>query len=423
MKSFKSTIIFLSLFLCSVLSAQEAQKSIDLSETSNEDFRKKVSQFAEEFIQPIMRGETYNIKIGDIKLLSTYQKDNLIKCSFNAEETFNRNRCHDRKSYYARFEEDYFDEEPDAIVFKPFNNSAHRFNLNENKSIIIPFSISLKSSFKRALLEFLEAETSGKDVMSYLNLPDNWTAQGRRNEYIRCNHPNIKQCEMSLGRQGGILPYSADSFVINFIDRERKEVTYYNLAGYRQELLRARKHRFLTNICNAVKREWNTAPESHSFTTSYLSQDHVQFSDIAFSFYDKDNEEVHRVIINTQSPTAKLFHSGYPALGTDTFPHTFGLASDKNFFFAYDYGSNAIAGRYYDHLGNINLIGHLITGIGAKSYSRECDLLGVWAEDPAFSFVSNYEYHLIVNLNENLIQQIASVKIKHVPGNTSVVEY
>ena len=88
MKIFKSTFIFLSLFLCSLLSAQEDQFEVNLSneinsnKIENSNIKARVEKFAEDFIQPIMRGDAYDIEITDIDLIINYQKKNPIKCGF-----------------------------------------------------------------------------------------------------------------------------------------------------------------------------------------------------------------------------------------------------------------------------------------------------------------------------------------------------
>ena len=65
------------------------------------------------------------------------------------------------------------------------------------------------------------------------------------------------------------------------------------------------------------------------------------------------------------------------------------------------------------------MIGHLMTDT-RRDFNRGClNPVGVWADYPAFSLVSNYEYNLIVELNEKLIQQVSSVDIKYVTGSAS----
>ena len=86
MKFFKPPFIFLSLFLCSLLSAQEAQFEVNLSneinsnKIENSNIKARVEKFTEEFIQPIMRGDAYDIEIRDIDTIENYQKKNPIIC-------------------------------------------------------------------------------------------------------------------------------------------------------------------------------------------------------------------------------------------------------------------------------------------------------------------------------------------------------
>tara|TARA_B100001059_G_C17777287_1_gene552063 strand:+ start:98 stop:1438 length:1341 start_codon:yes stop_codon:yes gene_type:complete len=441
MKLVKFTIILLSLFSCTLLLAQEATKSFNLNTSLNSDREEsqeldkkikelerkmkvleekkaelvdgslsdKVKIFAEDFIQPIMRGEAYDISIGEVEVLSEYQKNNSIKCGFDIEETFSRSGCHDRNSYYQWFDEDIFDQEPGEIVY-PFTVGY----TSASRSLIVPIKIELKKDFQKNLINFLEAETSGMDYYSYKNLPLLHTAEAFRNEYIQCMKQYTQRCSKSLGRYGGVLPNygRGDSWVINFINREQKEVTFYNLKNYKEELIRTRKHRFLTDLCSVMGQTYL----NDRFDASYRNQEHVQFNDIAVTFNDADNNQIYKLIINAQEKTDR--HYGKTVNGI---AHR---RTNRNFTFTYDYGSNALIGADSDHLGYISMIGHLITDT-RRDFNRSCmnaQTVGNWADYPAFSLVSNYEYNLIVQLDNNQIQKVSSIDIKYVKGSTSTDE-
>lgn len=434
MKFFKSTIILVTLFSCTLLLAQEASKSINLNTSLNSDRENiqeldkeikeleikmralkekkaelnglglsgKVKIFAEDYIQPIMRGEVYDISIGEVAVLADYQKNNPIKCGLKEKETFSKSGCHDRNSYYQWHGEDNFDQESGSILY-PFTASY----LDASRSLIVPIKIELKKDFQKNLINFLKTSTSGIDYYSYESLPDNMSAEAAKNEYIQCMRPQPNYCKKSLGRHGGQLPgaWGGDSFVINFIDRKQKEVTFYNLKNFREELIRTRKHRFLTNLCSVS----TMGNFNGFFDASYRSEEHVQFNDIAVTFYDANYNQIYKLIINTQD-------------ATDTHFNVNGIAHKKrnrNFSFTYDYGSNAVNGIRSDHLGYIATIGHLITDT-KWDFNRGCkSSYGWWADEPAFSLVSNYEYNLIVELDNNQIQKVSSIEIEYVKGSTS----
>ena len=434
MKLVKFTIILLSLSSCTLLLAQEATKSFNLNTSLNSDreesqeldkkikelerkmkvleekkaelvdgtFPDKVKIFAEDFIQPIMRGRAYDISIGEVEVLSEYQRNNPIKCGFDSG-------CHDRNSYIQLYGEDNFDQAAEAITY-PFLVSY----IDPVKSLIVPIKIELKKDFQKNLINFLEAETSGMDYYSYKNLPLLHTAEAFRNEYIQCMKQYTQRCSKSLGRYGGVLPNygRGDSWVINFINREQKEVTFYNLKNYKEELIRTETHKFLTDLCSVMGGRYG----NDRFNVTYKKQEHVQFNDIAVTFYDAENNEIYKLIINAQEKTDR--HYGKTVNGI---AHK---RSNRNFTFTYDYGSNAVNGVNSDHLGYISTIGHLITDT-RRDFNRSCmnaQTVGNWADYPAFSLVSNYEYNLIVQLDNNQIQKVSSIDIKYVKGSTSTDE-
>ena len=275
MKLAKFTIILLSLFSCTLLLAQEAQFDVNLSteldsnKVEKKDIKVSVKKFAEEFIQPIMRGDAYDIEITDIDLMVNYQKKNPIKCGFTGyyanmkgkmtQATSDRYFCHDKSSYsYMYDDSELFDDEEGMIAY-PFDSAITRYELNKDRSIIISFQIKLKKEFQETLVKFLEDETTGKDVLSYRNLPARNSAEGGKSEYISCLGHHVNRCTGTLGAHGGLMGRSKPggskgqvqepNYVINFIDRRLEKVTFFNLKNYRSELLRSRKHRFLTNLC------------------------------------------------------------------------------------------------------------------------------------------------------------------------------
>ena len=204
-------LVTIALLQAQLLSSQEAQKSINLSsqegqKSSDQTLVVEVNKFTEEFIQPMIRGESYNITIGDIQLVPDYQKSNPIKCGFPDDSTFERNGCHDRASYFAWHDNDYFDQESVGKVTYPFTSTLNKYQINPVNSIIIPISINLKSEFKKALLLFLKAQTDGINEISYANLPKKkWSAAGRQNKYINCMREFTNMCSGSLSRYGGEL--------------------------------------------------------------------------------------------------------------------------------------------------------------------------------------------------------------------------
>lgn len=441
MKFFKSTIILVTLFSCTLLLAQEASKSINLNTSLNSDRENiqeldkeikeleikmralkekkaelnglglsgKVKIFAEDYIQPIMRGEVYDISIGEVSVLADYQKNNPIKCGFNIRETHSSSGCHDRNSYYQWHGEDNFDQESGSILY-PFTASY----LDASRSLIVPIKIELKKDFQKNLINFLKTSTSGIDYYSYEILPNPNSAEASNNGYIECMG-SLPICKKSLGRYGGQLPqtWGGDSFVIKFIDRKQKEVTFYNLKNFREELIRTRKHRFLTNLCSVFPMgDYNGV-----FDASHRGEEHVQFNDIAVTFYDANYNQIYKLIINTQDATDTHFNRPYTsAFGVNGIAHK---RRNRNFSFTYDYGSNAVTGTTSDHLGYIATIGHLLTSTN-KDFNRSCESsYGWWADEPAFSLVSNYEYNLIVELDNNQIQKVSSIEIEYVKGSTS----
>ena len=148
MKLVKFTIILLSLFSCTLLLAQEAQFEVNLSteldsnKVEKKDIKVSVKKFAEEFIQPIMRGDAYDIEITDIDLMVNYQKKNPIKCGFTGyyanmkgkmtQATSDRYFCHDKSSYsYMYDDSELFDDEEGMIAY-PFLSANTRYEINKD---------------------------------------------------------------------------------------------------------------------------------------------------------------------------------------------------------------------------------------------------------------------------------------------------
>ncbi len=441
MKFFKSTFIFLSLFLCSLLSAQEAQKSFSITNEKKDADSSVIktlneAQFlAEEFIHKMLTGEAYDINIGNIQLLSDYQLENPIKCHFQIGGK--DNICLDEASYKLQFDMGDFKDEPNLIIIKPFAYLAKAAKFDANKSIIIPFVISLKTEFERKLKSYLDEINDGKHIMSYRNLPQ--LARDRRtNNYLSCNTDRrssgiqwgvIGRCTSPLAFGGELVGSdwdTATSFIIDYVDRNRKEVTYYNLNGFKEAFLKGRKHRFLNNICETVKgvRGSFLSPENQ-LSMTYINTEHVQFDDIAVTINDKDGNELNKIVINTHQE-ALLITTSLKNLGRINEDSTYGIVQEGNFIFTYRLGSylkesgtNIHHRKSSDHVGMIGTIGHLITDRKGDTFSACRSTRGHFAEFPAFTLVSKYEYNLIIQFDHSDIGKMNSIKIEYVPGLTS----
>ncbi len=440
MKFLKPTFIFLSLFLCSLLSAQETQFEINLStkldsnKVEKKDIKVRVKKFAEDFIQPIMRGEAYDIEITDIDLMVNYQNENPVKCGFtgyhaNMNGKMHQARgvgwyCHDKSSYTYMYDHgEIFDDEESRIV-NPFDSAIRQYNLNKDRSVIISFQIKLKREFQESLLKFLEDETTGKDVLSYRNLPARTSAEGNASEYIKCMGDHIMQCSGTLGRAGGLNGLTGNlstkamlqepNYVINFIDRRLEKVTFFNLKNYRSELIRSRKHRFLTNLCMNLRHD--DYKEEYSFSKGYFNQKHTQFNDLSIILKNKNGDAIDEIIINLHQPADRFKTTG----GSGVDQSTFGLRKESDFIFSHNYGSNALNARSSDYLGNRNIMGHLIDDNRKAYYSGRCSVPGLSSDKPAFSIISNYEYHLVLQLDQETLKEVNSAKINYVPPQSSI---
>ena len=124
--------------------------------------------------------------------------------------------------------------------------------------------------------------------MSYRNLPQ-LARERRTNDYLMCNTDRRSAgiqfgwCTSPLAYGGELVGSdwdTATSFIIDYVDRNRKEVTYYNLDGFEEAFLKGRKHRFLNNICETVKgvRGSFLSPQ-YQLSKAYINTEHVQFDD------------------------------------------------------------------------------------------------------------------------------------------------
>ena len=408
MKLAKFTIILLSLFSCTLLLAQEAQFDVNLSteldsnKVEKKDIKVSVKKFAEEFIQPIMRGDAYDIEITDIDLMVNYQKKNPLKCGFTDYYYGNMRGkmqqaesqgyyCHDKSSYtYMYDDSELFDDEEGVTVY-PFDSAITLHKLNKDRSIIISFQIKLKKEFQETLVKFLEDETTGKDVLSYRNLPARNSAEGGKSEYISCMGHYVNRCTGTLGRDGGLMGLTKGggykgmlqepNYVINFIDRRLERVTFFNLKNYRSELLRSRKHRFLTNLCLNVNQ--SDYLDEYRFSKAYFNQNHTQFNDLSIILNNKNGDAIDEIFINLHQPTDRFRTSGAGS------QRTFGIRKKGDFILSHNYGSNALRDTDSDYLGSRNIMGHLIDA-NMKEYNKlDCKVPGLNSNLAAFSIISN----------------------------------
>ena len=420
MTFFKFLIIILSLLSYKLSSAQEATKSFEIKESEYSE--NNAIKFAEDFVQPIMRGEAYDISIGEIQIVKDYQKINPIKCVFDSEETGDRNGCHDRVSFKEFYGKDFFDQAPNSRTVYPYSSALTNYNINENTSVIIPFSISLKEDFQKTFLKFLDAESTGYDEMSYRKLPPSRSAEGRYNDYISCS--TGYGCRTSPFTLRRLSPQDASTtealrqspnFIVKFIDRKKEQVNFYNLKNYRTSLANT-KHKFINNICRVMV---NGSMDYYGFSEEYIHQPHVQFRDIAVIFMDEKKNEVYRRVINTNDSSEHLLVN-VGAKGEKI--QADALAFSNDYIFIYDYEKKSITAKENDYLGHRASIGHLMLGVARNSsnfYTDGCRVVGLEAGKPALHFVSNFEFNMIVQMDNSLIREVRSVKIKYIDGNTS----
>ncbi len=437
----RNFLIILLLIISAFINSQEAEfqttivddiKQIQNNQKMHID---KANKFVEEFIQPIMTGQAYDITISNVQLLSEYQDENIIKCNFGGMYT--QQRCLDEVAYIAKYDNDYFTSESNTNIVLPFDYIVNKNNMSSSKSIIIQFGISLKPSFQNLLIKYLDESTDGKDILSYSVLPSPSSGEWSQNNYANCNGPNGTSfnnghCKGSLALYGGNLPewnYSnwenRETFVIDFVDRQKKIVTYYNLSGFRQALVNGRKNRFLVDICESFKSS-SFFKEENQMSTNYIHSEYVQFDDILVSLNDSDKNIYKEIIINTQQMTDYISTS----FSDNRASMTPGIELANNYIFTYRLGginpkgwskagTNIFNRKYMDHLGPIGTIGHLITDRKDDMEKGCSNMKGTSMQMPAFSIVSNYEYNLIVPVNSSELDKLNSVDIKYVPGLSS----
>jgi len=436
-KKYILNIQLLSLLTFSLcISSQQADyqtnllKTLDSNNLNNWSVELKANEFVNNFIQPMMTGAAYDLNISNIQLLSEYQNQNPIKCNFDGLYPSN---CLDEVTYINKFDTDFFHKEPNTNIILPFDLIAEKNNIIPSKAIIIQFEISLKSKFKEALIEFLEQSNSGKDTLRYTNLPDRKSSEWSRNNYQKCNNQTGKPsfnhgyCISSLAKGTGILDefaymnwHNSNSYVIDFVDRQKKQATYYNLAGFRQALVDGRKNRFLVDICETIRGRTFFKKENQ-MSEAYINSEYVQFDDISVVIKDDKNFIIKELIINTHQMTDRLTTS-LPS-GADI---TYGIELKNNHIFTYrlgadikNTGTNILLRNNHDHLGEIGTIGHLITDRKGGMENACSSNRGHWMQFPSFSIVSNYEYNLIIPLKNSEIGKVNNVEIKYVPGLSS----
>ena len=416
MKFFKSPFIFLSLFLCSLLSAQEAQFEVNLK-TEKSDLKYKVEKFAEEYIKPIMRGDVYDIEVNNVELMTDYQNNNPIYCKSGHELKRGELTCQD-ESYFSKHNKDERFDDLERNPILPYEVALRANNLDADSSIIISFKISLNQKFKNSLLEFLDNESVGQDELSYAH-----EDYKRMSDYYRCmkDYPNrctgdLAEWYMPLSTQS--LSYREPNYVINFIDRNSKRVTFYNLKNYRSELADNKNFRFLVNLCEYMTSGY--VPGDNR--TERFYNNYHEFNDLLIILLDNNGNEIHSTVINTHQPARAFQTSTNRYFSSDSIEsgqHTFGILGN-HFIFAFDYGSNVLTGKDSDYLGKRNIAGHLIddSKINYTALDR-CRFPGLSSELPAFSIISNYEYHIVIDLDQIDLDKIKSVQIKYVSAKTS----
>ncbi len=65
-------------------------------------------------------------------------------------------------------------------------------------------------------------------------------------------------------------------------------------------------------------------------------------------------------------------------------------------------------------------MGHLIDDNRKAYYSGRCSVPGLSSDKPAFSIISNYEYHLVLQLDQETLKEVNSAKINYVPPQSSI---
>jgi hypothetical protein len=234
------------------------------------------------------------------------------------------------------------------------------------------------------LIQFLEEEADAKDELSYSHYQKEYPLDPSSKEYYECMRSYVPKCKGKLAERN--MPLSTNrtntprepNYVINFIDRRSKKVTFYILKNYRWELFNNNRYRVFTFLCNYMRPGYLAREETIRFLNGKKIEglpiyDNPQFADLLIALKDKNQQPIHETVIKT--------HQGTDIFQTSTNPYfggtmkvgqpPFGIEGD-NFIFSFDYGSNALSGRNWDYLGNRNIAGHLI--------DRNKDL---FSEDPS----------------------------------------
>jgi len=390
--------------------AQEVTKNIDLTLDSDAEITKIEEEFVNEFIFPMMRAEAYDMKIGDIQTLTSYQKENIIKCGFSRYNPKQSVRgCHDRKSYYEWFDnEENFDMEMGMKEYLPHSYTVKKFSLNTELTIIVPISISLKEDFQKRLINFLDQYSSEKNALSF--------HKPISKKFSSC----VGAYDLPAGRyQGncssiplGNSTISHDPFVFMFIDRKQKLASFYNFQGLKQQLEKGRKNRFLTRFCTYIQ---GFGYSSEDMPLRYISNPKIQLKGMIATVFDIDGNEIDRVEINLHQPSDLWAGATMGTWYYEEAGMVSGVGRRGGFVLVQDNGSNT--SFLTDHNGAPTTVGHLITDdyiVGAGS-STSCRKGGWAADTPAFNLVSNYEYNLLMQIDRKSIEKISSISINYIP--------
>ena len=412
MKFFKSPFIFLSLFLCSLLSAQDAEFEFNLKPPEKSDLGSKVEFFVNDFIQPMVRGDAYDITINNVELMTEYQKNNPIYCqnSVKRGDLF----CHDKGSYAAHpfHKNKKFEDVPGALIY-PFAAILNQKNLNAETSVIVSFQLSLKEDFENSLIQFLEEETTGKDQLRYEHRIYEYALEPAYRDYSDCMGANAPMCKGSMNLSMLNMPLTTNNrfspreanYVINFIDRSSKKVTFYNLKDFRWELYNNNSNQFLVNLCQYMYD-----------TTIGNKKPNPKFNDLLIAFTDENKDSIYETVINTHQLSRQFQTSTNTkfSMYIQSGQHTFGIERG-NLIFAHDYGSNTLPGEVVSYQGTRNIMGHLIDS-NKDLFSDEfttCKMPGLSAENPAFSIISNFEFHLILDLDQIDLKKVKFVRLNY----------
>ena len=391
--------------------AQEVTKNIDLTLDSDAKITKIEEEFVNEFIFPMMRAEAYDMKIGDIQTLTSYQKENLIKCGFSRLYPEQSARgCHDRKSYYEWFDnEENFDIEIGMQEYLPHSYTVKKFSLNTELTIIVPISISLKEDFQKRLINFLDQYSSEKNTLSFRKpISKEFSSCVGDNDFPKGTYQGFNCSSITLGSS----TISHDPFVFMFIDRKQKLASFYNFQGLKQQLEKGRKNRFLTRFCTHIK---GSGYSSEDMPQRYTSNPKIQLKGMIATVFDIDGNEIDRVEINLHQASDLWAGATKGTREYRTAGMVSGVGRSNSFVLVQDNGSNTSI--LTDHNGAPTTVGHLITDdyLIYPGSQTGCRTGGWAAEMPAFNLVSNYEYNLLMQIDRKSIEKISSISINYIP--------